>query len=75
MATDYEVRIAGVLTESWADWFPGVGAEAGIGPSGSACTVLSVPGRDVSLLHGVLAQIGSLNLSLLSVQQITRRPR
>jgi hypothetical protein len=42
-------------------------------PDGTACTVLRVPGGDVSLLHGVLAQIGALNLCLLSARKVERR--
>jgi hypothetical protein len=73
MEVVYEVRIAGMPTDSWSDWFPGVRIEHGIEPNGFACTVLFVPGRDVSLLHGVLAQIGNLNLCLVSVKRIERR--
>jgi hypothetical protein len=73
MATEYEVRIAGGRVESWAEWFPGVRVQEGSEPDGSGSTVLRVPGRDVSLLHGVLAQVGALNLILLSVTQIHRR--
>lgn len=75
METEYEVRIAGVRTESWVEWFPVVRVREGSEPDGSGSTVLRVPGRDVSLLHGVLAQIGALNLSLFSVIQIRRRNR
>ena len=70
MGVEYEVRVAGLPTRSWADWFPGIRMEAARAADGAACTVLVVPGRDASLLHGVLAQIGALNLCLLSVIRI-----
>jgi hypothetical protein len=73
MGVVYEVRVAGSQTDSWSAWFPGVRAEHRNDTERSACTVLFVPGQDVSLLHGVLAQIGGLNLCLLSVNRIEGR--
>lgn len=73
MAVEYEVRVAGVPTDCWSDWFPGVRLKSRDEPGGSACAVLLIPGQDVSRLHGVLAQIGSLNLCLLSVKRVERR--
>ena len=35
MESEYEVRIAGVRMESWAEWFPGVRVRAGSEPDGS----------------------------------------
>jgi hypothetical protein len=75
MGVEYEVRMAGLPTRSWADWFPGVRAQADRAADGTACTLLVVPGRDPSLLHGVLAQIGALNLCLLSAIRIEGRKR
>ena len=64
---EYEVRLAGFPTDAWPLWFPAVTMERAAGDDGAVATVLRVPGRDASLLHGVLAQIGALNLTLLSV--------
>lgn len=69
----YEIRVDGAATHSWPEWFPGVRLGRGRNPDRSACTILLVPARDASLLHGVLAQIGGLNLRLLSVKRIERR--
>ncbi len=73
MDAEYEVRVAGESTGFWSEWFPGVRSWREWDSKGCACTVLLVPGRDVSLLHGVLAQIGGLNLRLLSVNRIEGR--
>lgn len=61
----YEIRVAGVLDDSWADWFAGLqvsneGAETTIGG-------LLI---DQSALHGVLAKIGDLGLGLISVRRL-----
>lgn len=69
----YELTLEGTSTECWEDWFPGVRMRRERGPDGSDCTLLLVPGTDVSLLHGVLAQVGSLNLRLISANRIQRR--
>jgi hypothetical protein len=68
----YEVRLEGAPTGSWPEWFPGVRMERENRPDGSVCTLLLVPGMDVSRLHGVLAQIGGLNLRLVSVNRAPR---
>jgi multimeric flavodoxin WrbA len=73
MGVEYEVRVAGLPTRSWVDWFPGIRARDAVQPDGTACTVLRVPGGDVSLLHGVLAQIGALNLCQLSARKVERK--
>ena len=63
----YEVRVEGLLTQPWPQWFAGIRVEHDGNAAAQACTKLHVPGSDVSLLHGVLAQIGSLNPCLVSV--------
>lgn len=70
---EYELRLEGAVTESWEEWFPGVRMRRENQPDGSVCTLLTVPGGDVALLHGVLAQVGGLNLRLISANRIQRR--
>ncbi len=65
----YLIRLKGAPTESWPQWFPGLQMECQVGPGGASTTLL-LHGSDVSLLHGVLAQVGALNLTLLSVQKL-----
>ena len=66
----YLIRLAGAQTESWPQWFPGLHMECQVQPDGACFTTLELRGGDVSLLHGVLAQVGALNLTLLSVQKL-----
>lgn len=75
----YEIRVAGLLAESWSDWFAGLTVES-IPPQESALrgddpgrgeTVLRGALPDQAALLGVLNQLQALNLSLISV---TRAP-
>jgi hypothetical protein len=68
----YEIRVEGQLSQSWSEWFDGLTMryEHGHGQPGEpGCTVLSLHDPDLARLHGVLAQIGNLNLKLISVQR------
>ncbi len=62
----YEIRVQGRLDEEWAVWFSGLT----VTPVGDDETLLSGELPDQSALHGVLAQVRDLNLTLLSVQRI-----
>jgi hypothetical protein len=62
----YEIRVKGLLDPRW-EWLEGltvVHLETGE-------TLLSGPIVDQAALHGLLARIRDLNLTLLSVEQIT----
>jgi hypothetical protein len=61
----YEIRVAGLLGESWATWFSGLeitteGAE----------TVISGLLPDQPALHGVLAKVRDLGMGLISVRRL-----
>lgn len=65
----YEICVRGNLNAAWSVWFESVRCfiienEDGV----SERTLLIVPGADPTLLFGVLAQIGALNLHLISVE-------
>ena len=60
----YEIRVGGVLDDQWADWF---GLQVG---SDGDQTVMLGPVADQSALHGVLAKIRDLGLSLISVRPL-----
>jgi hypothetical protein len=62
----YEIRVKGRLDVDWAAWFNGVT----ITNVGEDEILLSGELPDQSALHGLLAQIGDLNLKLISVQQV-----
>jgi hypothetical protein len=63
----YEIRVRGVLGDTHLHAFPTMRGE-----KRGSDTVLSGEIPDQAALHGVLSQIESLGLELLSVQQMAR---
>jgi hypothetical protein len=61
----YEIRVQGVLDESWSAWLDGLD----IRPLASGETLLSGHIRDQSALHGLLNKIRDLGLPLLGVEK------
>jgi len=59
----YEIRVEGVLKESWSDWFEGLEIHAH--PDDG--TTLSGRLIDQAALFSVLTKINNLNLTLISV--------
>ena len=67
-----EIRVRGRIDEHWSDWFEGLTityTEVGPGGPGSE-TLLSGSVADQAALYGLLANLGALGLSLLSVNRI-----
>jgi len=60
------VRVDGHLDDHWSDWFTGFT----LTHEGDGTTRLSSPGCDQAQLHGVLARIRDLSVTLLSVAVI-----
>ena len=63
-ASLYRITVEGALDSKWADWFGGLHLE----PVGENQTALSGPVPDQAALHGILAKIRDLGLTLLSVR-------
>ena len=63
----YEIRVAGVLDAGWSAWFDEleVTSDDQLGQ-----TVVAGPVADQAALHGVLARIRDLGLTLIAVQRI-----
>ena len=61
----YEIKIRGLLDESWSDWLDGLA----VSPTDEGDTVLTGLIRDQCALHGLLVKIRDLGLPLLSVVQ------
>jgi hypothetical protein len=59
----YELRVAGRLAECWRCWFDGMQVSI----QGHGETLISGCLADQAALHGVLAKIRDLNLTLVSV--------
>ena len=66
MAHTYRICIKGHLDPSWADWFDGFTLSHQ--PDGTTLLIGSV--SDQPALHGLLARINSLGLSLILVEQL-----
>ncbi len=62
----YKIRVQGELPVQWSAWFAGMAIEAE--PEGTS--VLHGVLADQAALHGVLARIRDLGLSLLSLEQV-----
>jgi hypothetical protein len=62
----YELRVAERLHESWAPWFSGLALTHG----DDGTTILRGFVTDQSALHGVLAKVRDLGLTLISVSPV-----
>ena len=67
----YEIKVKGLLDEHWNQWFEGMTLKSmENGESGQICTLITGPIPDQPALHGLLAKIRDLNLTLISVHRI-----
>jgi hypothetical protein len=62
----YEIHIKGHLSANWSDWFDGL--KVTNLDQGESLITGSVP--DQAALHGLLARVYSLNLTLLGVRRV-----
>jgi hypothetical protein len=62
----YAIRIKGHLDPCWSEWFEGLA----VTHTESGETILSGPVADQATLHGLLAKVRDLNLSLISVIRV-----
>jgi len=67
----YEIKIKGLLDEHWNQWFERMTLKRVINDeTGQEYTLITGSLPDQPALHGLLAKIRDLNLTLLSVQRI-----
>ena len=67
----YEIKIKGILDEHWDQWFEGMTFKRVKNDvPGQECTLITGLIADQPALHGLLAKIRDLNLTLISVQRI-----
>jgi len=66
----YRIRLEGCLDKHWQDWFGQMCISHGEGH-----TILDGSIRDQSALHGILARIRDLNLTLVSLERLTGKGR
>jgi hypothetical protein len=68
----YEIRVDGALGEMWAEWFEELSMRKEFdGESNQSITVIYGAIPDQPALHGLLARIRDLNLTLISVKKIS----
>jgi hypothetical protein len=62
----YEIRTRGRIDERWAEWF-----DEGVSlvHEAEGTTVIRCPALDQAALHGLLAKVRDLGLTLISVTQ------
>ncbi len=65
--TTYEVRLEGCIEAHWSEWLAGLELRHEERAGGRSETVILLPGADAARLHGLLAHVGALNLTLISV--------
>lgn len=67
----YEIKIKGLLDAHWGQWFEGMTLKPRENAeTGQDCTLIIGPIADQPALHGLLAKIRDLNLTLISVRKI-----
>lgn len=64
-STAYQICLRGILDPKWSDWFDGLT----ITSQGDE-TLLTGTVCDQAALHGILAKINNLGLTLISVSQL-----
>lgn len=72
--TVYQITVRQTLDKRWSDWFDGMTISVEQEADGTHLTTLQ-GAFDQSTLHGILARIRDLNLTLVSVAEIHPRPR
>lgn len=60
----YKIRVKGILDSTWSDWFGGFS----IIVEGDETVLVGIV-ADQSALHGILAKINDLGLSIVSVEK------
>ena len=63
----YEIRVEGVLEAGWSAWFDGLRVT---GDDRLGQTVIAGPVADQAALHGLLAKVRDLGLTLIAVQRM-----
>jgi hypothetical protein len=71
-STVYRIKIKEELDKNWKDWFSNLDMTIEKNSEGNPVTILSGAIRDQSALNGLLNKIWGLNLTVLSVKQISQ---
>lgn len=66
----YQIMVAGVLDQTWSDWFGGMEIVTESAGQCQTITILTGTIADQAHLRGILSRIWDLNLKVLAVHQI-----
>jgi hypothetical protein len=67
----YEIKVKEILDGHWSQWFEGMRLESrGETETRQDYTLIIAPIADQPALHGLLAKIRDLNLTLISVREL-----
>ena len=65
MALHYQIKVKGVLDDTWSDWFDGLR----ITHDAAGDTLLEGAVRDQTALYGLLGKARDMGLTLIAVEQ------
>lgn len=66
---EYEIRVKGILSDQWTDWFDGMKFRY----DSEGNTILTGQVVDQAVLHGILDKVRDLGMTLLSVTRLDRK--
>ena len=69
----YQIKVEGMLDQSWADWLGCIEILSEIQEDGSIATTLTVNAADQPALFGILDHIRDLNLKLITVTTVEEK--
>jgi hypothetical protein len=70
---NYEIRVAGVLGDEWKDWFEGLSIRHELNREQRTTETVISGSIDQAQLHGIIARIRDLNITVISVNQVFRK--
>jgi hypothetical protein len=73
-ATAYEIKVEGVVSERWTDWFTGLTLTLERPVQGPPVTTLSGRVPDQAALRGIVNKLWDMNLTLISVRPLAAEP-
>ena len=69
MAEIYQVKVIGVLDDTWSEWFNGLDVRVERATEGLSITTLTGPVADQASLRGIVSKLWDLNLTIISVNR------
>lgn len=68
----YQIIVKGKIRQDWSDWLSGMEIDTAMDGEGTQITRLVGVVADQAALRGILCKIWDLNLTVLSISQVTR---